>query len=145
MRHPSFLRNILHMAVWAALGIGVFSVVFQILWNLVVPELLHLPAITFWQSVSVLLMARLLAGGSTRRGFERGPGDPRGSGFPGRFGGPRGFHFGRDRRREVEDDPRRDIADWGHYGAYWKEEGRAAFEQWLQRRRTEGESGRSPS
>jgi hypothetical protein len=66
------------LALVAIIGFGLLTMV---LWNALLPELLHLPTITFWQAIGLLVLARLLFG------------------FHGRhFGGP-AYHW-RNRIRE---------------------------------------------
>ena len=53
----------------AAMGYATMS-----LWNWLVPELFHGPVITFWQTLGLLLLTRLLTGfrgGGARQGFGR--------------------------------------------------------------------------
>ena len=47
----------------AGMGLVVHS-----LWNALAPELFHLPAITFWQAVGLLVLSRVLFGGLGGRG-----------------------------------------------------------------------------
>ena len=39
------------------LGIAVFSYVTMLLWNALLPELLHLPMINFWQALGLLILS----------------------------------------------------------------------------------------
>jgi hypothetical protein len=50
------------------LGIAVFSYVTMLLWNALLPELLHLPMINFWQALGLLILSRLLFGGFGHHG-----------------------------------------------------------------------------
>jgi hypothetical protein len=74
-----------------------FGYVTMALWNAIVPEISSLPALTFWQAVGLLLLARL---------------------FTGRFShGHHRCHFRRKfRGPSVE-----------HYADWWESEGEAAF------------------
>ena len=86
-----------------------FGLAAQWLWNRLCPQLFHLPPLSFLQAVGLLLLSRLFighVGGGGPRPFRRGP-----------FGG--------------SDDPRRDIANWGRYGTWWKTEGNARYQEWL--------------
>ena len=47
----------------AATGLVVHS-----LWNALAPEIFHLPTISFWQAVGLLILSRLLFGGFGGRG-----------------------------------------------------------------------------
>ena len=43
--------------------IAVFGAVVMLLWNALLPELLGLPALNYWQAAGILLLARILFGG----------------------------------------------------------------------------------
>ena len=43
-------------------GVGIAGLVTMGLWNVLMPEIFNLPAITFWQSLGLLLLSRLLFG-----------------------------------------------------------------------------------
>jgi hypothetical protein len=47
----------------AALGIIVFGSAVMLLWNGILTSVLHIGAITFWQAVGILLLAKILFGG----------------------------------------------------------------------------------
>ena len=47
----------------AALGVFAFSGVVMLLWNGILPAVLHVSAITFWQAAGILLLAKILFGG----------------------------------------------------------------------------------
>jgi hypothetical protein len=88
----------------AVLVAGVFGILAQQLWNALMPGLFHLPALTWLQTVGILILSRLLLG-------HHGP--HHGGGPWKKFGMP--WH---DRRRFFQ----------------WMEsEGHAAFESWKER------------
>jgi hypothetical protein len=51
------------------LAVLVFGSLVMLLWNTLFPQLFHLPLITFWQALGLLLLAKILFGG-----FRGGPG-----------------------------------------------------------------------
>ena len=61
------------IAPFAIVGFGVFialgGLLVQALWNWLLPPILHLPAITFWQAVGLLALSRILFGGIGMRGY----------------------------------------------------------------------------
>ena len=62
---PTASRIAGHILLGAFLGLAlaaVFGGVLMFLWNYVMPGVFHLPAITFWQAVALLVLARLLTG-----------------------------------------------------------------------------------
>ena len=50
--------------------IAAFGAVVMLLWNALLPELFALPALNYWQAAGILLLVRILAGG-TGHGFAR--------------------------------------------------------------------------
>jgi len=53
--------------------VAAFGYVTMLLWNALLPVIFHLPMITFWQAVGLLILARLLFGsfGHPGRGHHR--------------------------------------------------------------------------
>jgi len=49
--------------LFAIVFIGVMGLVTVGLWNALMPAILHLPTITFWQALGLLLLTRVLFGG----------------------------------------------------------------------------------
>lgn len=60
------------MILAVAAGFTAFSGLTMLLWNGILPAVLHVSVITFWQAAGILLLARLLLGG--RRGRRMGMG-----------------------------------------------------------------------
>ena len=77
-------RRVVFIAPFALLGTVLFIVlggaIVQLLWNWLLPPLLDVPRVTFWQALGLLTLSRILFGGMGGRG-----------------GGPR---WGRSRMRE---------------------------------------------
>ena len=53
-----------------ALGVFAFSGLVMLLWNGILPAVLHVSAITIWQAAGILLLSRILFG--ARRGVRGG-------------------------------------------------------------------------
>ena len=49
-------------------AIVAFSYLTMLLWNMLLPVILHLPVITFWQAAGLLVLSRLLFGGFGHHG-----------------------------------------------------------------------------
>jgi hypothetical protein len=49
-------------------AIAAFSYVTMLLWNALLPVIFHLPLITFWQALGLMILARLLFGSFCHRG-----------------------------------------------------------------------------
>jgi hypothetical protein len=85
-------------AVMAALFALSFGYVVMLLWNAVMPTVIAAHSITYWQSVGLLVLARILVGGIGRHGGEHGHGHR----------------------------PRREA--WREYDEWWRQAGKQSFE-----------------
>ncbi len=89
------------------------------LWNWLMPGLFGIAAITFWQAVALIMLARILIGGF-HHGSYRHPArekfSPRWRTFAGRFNSH---------------------SDWKYYNDYWKEEGEQAFSDYMKKKKEE--------
>ncbi len=84
MKRFWFVRA-LKFAIIALIALTVLSVITMYLWNWLVPALFAGPRITFWQTLGLLVLSRLLLGGLRPRG-------PFGHGHHGHFGHLRWGH-----------------------------------------------------
>jgi hypothetical protein len=69
MKNYRFLRA-LKVALFGALAVAVVSFVVMSLWNVLMPGIFAVHAITFWQALGLLALSKLLFGGF--RGFAGG-------------------------------------------------------------------------
>lgn len=103
------------------LGFG-FGWVIEHLWNWLMPSLFGLKAITYWQGFGLFVLAKILFGCGVPGGSphhskrHHGHGSCNGDDDCGDVWKVRGSH-----------------KDWKYYDKYWKEEGKAAFEGYLER------------
>jgi hypothetical protein len=71
-KHWNRKKKLLVFAPVGIAGLAVFTFLFgevvRLLWNWLLPPLFGLPAITFWQALGLLLLARILFGGFGGRG-----------------------------------------------------------------------------
>ncbi len=51
-----------------AAGIALFTFIVMTLWNAILPGVLHVTTITFWQALGILVLCKLLFGGFHGRG-----------------------------------------------------------------------------
>ena len=58
-----WIRKIPVVIAIATLGIFVFSGVVMLLWNGILPAVLHVSAITLWQAMGILLLSKILFSG----------------------------------------------------------------------------------
>jgi hypothetical protein len=110
----------------AALFALLFGWVVQALWNWLMPFLFSLKTITYWQAFGIVVLAKLLFGCP-------------GSHHPGRYG----RHWMRHRKQWKNggggedwknDDvwmPHGSYRNWKYYDQYWREEGKAAFDAYI--------------
>ena len=119
--HPA--RRALRIVGLVLLGViaaAAFALVFgwlvMLLWNWLMPAIFGLGLITYWQAFGIVVLAKLIFGavggrGGHHRGWRKhGPG------------------------RSRSDGPER----WRHWRDFWEQEGRAAFDRFLERRRGPG-------
>jgi Ca2+/H+ antiporter, TMEM165/GDT1 family len=59
----SKIRRVIGFILIGIIGVSVFAGVVMLLWNALLPTLFHLPAVTFWQALGLLVLAKLLFGG----------------------------------------------------------------------------------
>ncbi len=65
-----WMRKIPVIIGLVTLGVFVFSGVVMLLWNNILPAVLHVGMITFWQAMGILVLCKLLFGGMRgRRGM----------------------------------------------------------------------------
>jgi Ca2+/H+ antiporter, TMEM165/GDT1 family len=63
MRRGFWARKILMGIVLAAAAVLLFGLIVMNLWNAILPAVIHVSAITFWQAVGLLLLSKILFGG----------------------------------------------------------------------------------
>lgn len=61
-------RKIAGIAVLGIIGIAIFGSVVMLLWNALMPVIFHLPLLTFWQALGLLVLTKILFSG-----FRGGP------------------------------------------------------------------------
>ncbi len=106
---------------FAAVFALIFGWLVMVLWNWIMPPIFHLAEIGYWQGCGILLLAKIIFGALGSRG-------PRGE-----WRGPpwRSAPWHRDGWRE-------DREWWRYAHEFWKEEGREAFERFMERRKAGG-------
>jgi hypothetical protein len=128
--HPA-LRG-LRVAGFVLLGVAgaaVFALAFgyfvMLLWNWLMPAIFHLGTIGYWQAFGIVILAKLIFGS-----VGGGAGRQRGRGH--RHGGPR-HDWSKDWGKEWNEDWAGD--KWQFYREFWKEEGKAAYDRFVARKR----------
>ncbi len=119
--------KLLHIAGHVVVGLAftvVFALVFALLvkfiWNSIMPVIFDLKTITFWQAFGIVILAKLIFGGFGQHTHDRWKKDP--------------SDYWHKKRYPAEDEispPRRFSKDWKYYRQYWQDEGKAAFEAYV--------------
>lgn len=120
---------------WVMIGLGfaglfalVFGFVVKWIWNMLMPAVFGLGEITFWQAFGMVILAKLLFGGFSPHRRNR-------SYRSDRFHHDRYFPWKRfgDHHHDLKSNYR----SWKYYHQFWDDEGRAAFEAYVERKRNE--------
>ena len=106
--------------LFAAAFALVFGLIVKILWNWLMPGIFGLNVITYWQAFGIVILAKLLFGSFHPHHRES-------SRFPHRF---REKWFENAEKANHGDWK---MEDWKYYRQYWKERGKADFEDYVQR------------
>lgn len=69
-----WIRRALRFIGFAILFTGLTGLAVMMLWNALLPAILGVSVITFWQALGLLVLSRILFGGFGRGGWQRGRG-----------------------------------------------------------------------
>jgi len=69
MKRRFGMRKVAGIICMVIVGVLVFGSIVMLLWNALMPVIFHLPLISFWQALGLLLLAKILFSG-----FRGGPG-----------------------------------------------------------------------
>jgi len=123
------ILRIMGMAIIGVVFATGFALVFGLLvmwlWNWLMPALFGLGKISYWQAFGVLLLAKLFFGGFGSH--KREPSDH----FHDRF------HSRWDHLKD-----RKEVGDWKHFRQFWRDEGKARYQEYVQRKK-EGKEDKS--
>jgi len=139
--HNKFLRIVgwtFAGVVFAAVFALVFGILVKLLWNELMPGIFGVGTITNWQAFGIVILAKLLFGNFGTCGTHHGR------------HGRHGHHGHHDYRKFMwnnccnEDDetwkPKGSYHNWKYYEQYWKEEGKTAFEAYIDKVKAEKEN-----
>jgi len=73
MKRGFWVRKIVMILFFAAAAVLLFGFIVMNLWNAILPAVLHVSAISFWQAVGLLVLSKILFGGFRGR-WGGGPG-----------------------------------------------------------------------
>ncbi len=99
----------------------VFALLVRFIWNSLMPAVFGLGVITYWQAFEMTILAKLLFGGFGTRRQDRRRKDSNMSSYR---------HWSSDEFDE-QAPPERFDRNWKAYNQYWRKEGKAAFEAYL--------------
>lgn len=85
MKRGFWLRKIGMIVFFASAALLLFGFIVMSLWNAILPQVLHVAAIGFWQAVGLLVLSKILFGG-----------------FRGRWGGGPGARWREGMREKME-------------------------------------------
>ena len=88
------------------------------LWNGLMPNIFGLPPLTYWQGVGLFILLKILLGGC-------GGGSGKSS---------------KKSKNECNSSSKKDFSKWKHYDTFWKEEGDAMFNEYIDRKKNPTES-----
>jgi hypothetical protein len=140
--HPGFaVARIVAMTITGLIGAVIIAFLFgyfvMLLWNWLLPPLLHAGTINYWQAFGIVILAKILFGGMGGTHRTYGPrGWRREARRWGRWEsgrGPLGWKGSWCGEDDEGDEwaPKGSHRNWRYYGQYWRDEGKAAFEAWL--------------
>jgi hypothetical protein len=117
--------------VFAAVFALIFGWLVMILWNWIIPPIFHLGEINYWQGFGILLLAKIIFGAMGNRG-PGGRNHWRGNPWGGNPFRKESWHRG---------DWHEDKEWWRYAHDFWNEEGKEAFERFVDRKKaTSGSS-----
>jgi hypothetical protein len=127
------ISRLAHIIGWAIIGLGfaglfalVFGYVVKWVWNMLMPAVFGLNEITFWQAFGIVILAKLLFGGFSPHRHDRG------------YRYDRLHHdwrFPWNRFTEHRQDLKSNYRNWKYYHGFWHDEGQAAFEAYIDRKK----------
>lgn len=121
--------KVIFIVIFGAIAIAglalLFGYVVMLLWNWLMPAIFGLGVISFWQAVGIVILAKLLFGGFGGSGSKSGR---RKKNLEKRL-----KHRLRERCSETG------IKEWRMYDQYWEQEGKAAYQAFIERKKAEEE------
>lgn len=113
-------------AVVFALAFGYFV---MLLWNWLMPELFHLSRITYWQAFGIVVLAKLIFGAMGKGIHHRDKN---------RYYDKHHWRYWKDWDSHEEEWGTRDRwSRWRHYRDFWRDEGKEAFERYVEKKESE--------
>jgi hypothetical protein len=124
------ILRIVGLVILGVLAAAAFALAFgwfvMLLWNWLMPLIFGLGAISYWQAFGLVVLAKLIFGAvGGGRGHDRRWRGPRHEWWHGDWGWREGRPSGPER--------------WRYWREFWEQEGREAFDRFLERRQAGGQ------
>jgi hypothetical protein len=117
--------TILGLVTFSVFGL-IFGLIVQMLWDWLMPAIFHLPKINYWQAFGIIILGKLIFGSFGHDGHHHRPH------FPRHF-----HHLHHSHCQNGWDDAKSKNKghwkNWEHYEDWWSKEGKAAFENYIDR------------
>jgi len=128
-----FILGIIGGTLLAIVLALVFGYFIQLLWNWLMPDIFNLGKISYWQGFGLIILARILFGTFGMHGgrhFRKFHGHP-----AGKFCGlhPDYEDWGTPEEWKIKGGWK----NWKYYKDYWREEGKSAFEKFVENKQTD--------
>ena len=130
------VQKVVHIVVWVIVGIVVaavfatlFAFVVMWLWNALMPDIFGLTTINYWQALGIVVLSKLLFGGF--HGKDNHDKSHRSSSPHSHISDEISHEVWSEIKEEFEEACAED--EHHKYHKYWKEEGKAAFREWLKK------------
>lgn len=140
MPNPGWgVARVVGLTVVGIIGAVIIAFLFgyfvMLLWNWLLPPLFHVGTINYWQAFGLVILAKIFFGG-VGGGHHHGHGrrDWRRNARHWERCGKTHDHDWKGPWRWEEGDewaPKGSSSNWRYYGRYWKDEGKSAFEAYL--------------
>jgi len=127
---PLRVLRFVGLVILGVLAAAAFALAFgwfvMLLWNWLMPVIFGLGAISYWQAFGIVVLAKLIFGAvGGGRGHDRRWHAPRHDWKHGDWGWREGRSSGPER--------------WRYWREFWEQEGREAFDRFLERRQASGQ------
>ena len=114
----------------AVLFAFIFGLLVKILWNWLMPLIFNLPEISYWQAFGLLILAKLLFGG-----FGHHKDHPHNNHFHKKIDHKWHRIIGVNDCKDW--DSKCSPENWRYYRKFWHEEGRKAFEDYIEKQKSD--------
>jgi hypothetical protein len=139
------ISRLVHIIGWLIIGLGfaalfalVFGFVVKWIWNMLMPAVFGLGEISFWQAFGIVILAKLLFGSFSPHRRDHSYRDYRLR---------HDWHFPWKRFGDQRNDLKSNYRNWKYYHGFWRDEGAAAFETYIERKKRQAQEekpGASP-